>query len=65
MLKRGSVYLAVPMREGLSTTNEIKERIQNASQIANRQGLERVVTCLSLAMHILEEEEKDRSRPGV
>ena len=67
MLKRGDVSLAFPMTEGLSApkdiaTKDIKERIQNASHIAGEQGLKRVVSCLSLAMHILEEEEKNRNR---
>ena len=64
MSKRGDVYLAVPLTECHSSTKDIKERIQVASHIADGQGLKRVVTCLALALHILEEEEKDRSRSG-
>lgn len=62
MLKRGEVKLAISLTEGRSATTDIKERIQNAAHIADGQGLKRVVSCLSLAMHILEEEEKDRNR---
>lgn len=62
MLKHDDVCLVVPFTEGLSATRDIKEQIQNAAHIADEQGLERVVTCLSLAMHILEEEEKNRIR---
>jgi len=58
MLKHGDVYLAYPLRDDHSATKDIKARIENAAHIADRQGLTRVVTCLSLAMHILEEEEK-------
>ncbi|GBE42364.1 hypothetical protein BMS3Bbin10_00425 [bacterium BMS3Bbin10] len=65
MSKRGEVYLAVPLTECHSATKEITERIQIASHMADRQGLKRVVSCLALAIHILEEEEKvpDRPRP--
>lgn len=64
MSKRSDVYLAVPTTKGHSATNEIRERIQIASRIANRHGLKQVVACLALAIHLLEEEEKDWDKSG-
>jgi hypothetical protein len=63
MLKHSNDSLAFSLTESPSATKDIKERIRNASHIADGQGLKRVVSCLSLAMHILEEEEKGRNRP--
>ena len=64
MSKRSDVYLAVPITKSHSAINDIRERVQIASRMADRHGLKQVVACLALAVHLLEEEARGRGESG-